>query len=109
MNRPAEQDDRRNARRRLAAAAAVLVVICSVIMVGTALAAPGGGFGPSPGEPQSRCAALVVSSHIGFPGKELTATAGPAMPGSCGGGKVGWSWEVPGVVKGCRADSTNCT
>src|ERR1700722_16585400 len=109
MNRPAEHDDRRNGRRRRAAAAAVLVVICSVIIVSTAFAAPGGGFGPSPGEPQSRCAALVVSSHIGFAGKELTATAGPAMPGSCGGGKVGWSWEAPSVLKGCGPDSTHCT
>jgi hypothetical protein len=90
-----------------AVATAALAVLCGLVMVGTAAAATEGTLGPSPGQIQSRCAALVLSSHVGFAGKEISATAGPAMPGSCGGGKVTWTWGVGG--KGCQPDSTHCS
>ena len=71
-------------------------------------ASSGSGFGPSPDVPQSRCAALKVSTHIAFVGEKIRAKAGPAIPDACGGGKVGWTWAVTGV-KECRPDSTDCT
>ena len=98
--------------RALARCAATLIAICVCggFAAGSAVAEPNSaGFGPSPGPLQSRCAALVVSSHLAFDGKELTAHAGPAQPDACGGGKVTWTWGVASGVRGCRPDGTTCT
>jgi hypothetical protein len=109
MNWPAMNGDRRIGRGRAIAIIATLVIACSGLVAGVALASSDtSGFGPTPvGLLQSRCAALKMSSHIGFIGKKLSAVAGPAEPGACGGSAT-WSWGVSGAVKGCRTDSTHC-
>jgi hypothetical protein len=108
--RPAEHHNRRRRPVRSIVIAALLLLAGSLTVVSTAAASTDTStFGPTPvGLPQSRCAAMKVSSHIAFIGGEISAKAGPAMPGSCGGGTVTWSWGVAGAVKGCTPNSTTC-
>lgn len=72
-------------------------------------------LGAPPAEPQSRCAAMTVSPHVVSVGGTITATAGPAQPGSCGGGpgSVIWTWGFSAgatpVSGSCQANSATCT
>jgi hypothetical protein len=105
-----EHDNQRNGRLRAMMTVAMLLLVGGLTLVSTAGAsADTPTFGPSPaGLPQSRCAAMQVSSHIAFIGGDISAKAGPAMPDSCGGGTVTWSWGVSGAVRGCKPNSTVC-
>jgi hypothetical protein len=93
-----------------------LLAVGSGLLCGEASAsgpgAPAIGFAnlPSNAFDQSRCAAMSVARHIVFAGQDEVAQAGPAEPGSCGGGTVSWLWSYlyGTIVRGCGRDDATC-